>query len=127
MNKREKQSELTGPWRKLHSAVWIFGLAILFWQGWWWPGILVLVGISIVLEALLMQVAPQTSDSAASPGPAGTQTPPATPSTPAYRADLLPSNCDRCGAPIKSEGIKWTGAKTAECAYCGARIEMKKE
>ena len=38
------------PWRSFHNAFWLIGLAILFFWGHWWPGILILVGLSILLE-----------------------------------------------------------------------------
>lgn len=39
--KREEETELPLPWKQIQSAIWLIGLAILFWQGWFWPGILV--------------------------------------------------------------------------------------
>ncbi len=46
MSKNESKQKLVGPWRSIHAAVWLIGLAILFWTGNWWPGILVLIAIS---------------------------------------------------------------------------------
>ncbi len=37
-----------GPWGNIQTVVWLVGLAILAWHGWWWPGILVLVAVSMV-------------------------------------------------------------------------------
>ena len=57
-------TKLVDPRRWLHSAVWLIGLVILFWKGWWWPGLLVLVAISMILEvfqfAFLEPVAPES-------------------------------------------------------------------
>ncbi|MGQ9888882.1 MAG: hypothetical protein ACUVSX_10390 [Aggregatilineales bacterium] len=36
----------------LNSLVWLFGLAFLFTTDWWWPGIVALVGLSMVLSAI---------------------------------------------------------------------------
>lgn len=55
----EPKQKMTGPWRNLHVAVWLIGLAILAWRGWWWPGILVLVGISIVYKGVIKRYAPK--------------------------------------------------------------------
>ena len=40
------EKNLPMPWRKVQGAIWLIGLAILAWQDWWWPGILILVAIS---------------------------------------------------------------------------------
>lgn len=130
MSKPKQEPELTGPWRKLHGAIWVIGLAILFWQGWWWPGILVLVGVSMLLEAVLMRYAPQAFENPGTPEmpPSQPSKPaPAVPGAPDHRADLLPSNCARCGAPVRSQDVKWTGPRSADCTYCGAHLEMKKD
>ncbi len=31
------EPELPLPWKQVQSAIWLIGLAILFWQGWIWP------------------------------------------------------------------------------------------
>jgi hypothetical protein len=51
-NDRE-EPKLPLPWEQIQSAIWLIGLAILFWQGWFWPGILVLTAISGVSQALM--------------------------------------------------------------------------
>ena len=58
MSKDESKQKLAGPWRSIHAAVWLIGLAILFYTGNWWPGILVLIAISGVVEALIRRYAP---------------------------------------------------------------------
>jgi hypothetical protein len=35
------------------GAVWLFGLAALFYTGRWWPGILFLIGASAIIEGLI--------------------------------------------------------------------------
>ncbi len=134
MSDREQKPRLVGPWRSLHGAVWLIGLAILFMRGWIWPGILVLVAISMVLEALLMQFAPQAFEK---PEPPQAVSPPAatpaqavptqtTPSQPEHRLELLPAICPRCGGPIRGHEVKWTGLQSADCPYCGANLPMVK-
>ena len=131
MSRHEQKPKLVGPWRNLHGAVWLIGLAILAWRGWWWPGILVLVAISMVIEAILLQVAPQAFEK--------TDQPPSTPKTseptassavtsrdPGHPIDLLPSVCPRCGGPIRGHEVKWTGQQSANCPYCGANLNMGK-
>jgi hypothetical protein len=121
MNRRERRTRLTGSWRALHGAVWLIGLAILFLTGWLWPGILMLVALSLVIEALLRQFAPHAFEEES---PAGA--PPPAPSVPEHRLDLLPSNCPKCGGPIRGHEVKWTGPQSADCPYCGANLPMAK-
>ena len=131
MSKSEQKRRLVGPWRKLHGAIWILGLAILAWQGWWWPGILILVAISMVLEAFLMQYAPQAFEKVEPPSPPSPVAAPAPPISSASAApdrpiDLLPSVCARCGGPIRGHEVKWTGPRSANCPYCDANLPMVK-
>ena len=131
MSKSKQKTRLVGPWRKLHGAIWILGLAILAWQYWWWPGILVLVAISMVLEAILMQYAPQAFEKVEPPSPPSPVAAPPVPISPSQAAtnhpiDLLPSVCARCGGPIRGHEEKWTGLKSANSPYCGANLPMMK-
>ena len=137
MSKQERKQKLVGPWRKLHGAVWLIGLAILFWKGWFWPGILVLIALSAVLEGLLMLWAPQAFEEEAPPlAPAPAAAPPAPPApvppappapAPAvseHHLELLPSVCPKCGGPIRGHEVKWTGPQSADCPYCGANLPL---
>ena len=38
--------------KALSSAIWLIGIGVLMLTGDWWPGILVLVGLSMVVEAV---------------------------------------------------------------------------
>jgi hypothetical protein len=128
MSRRERKSKLVGPWRNLHGAIWLIGLAILAWKGWWWPGILVLIAISMVLEGVLMQTAPQAfeeEEPEAFPSPSPPSPSPAPPA-PEHRLELLPTICPNCGGPVRGHEVKWTGAQSADCPYCGANLPMGK-
>ena len=124
MRESEKKQELTGPWRSLHGAVWLIGLAVLASRGWWWPGILVLIAISGVVEAVLLHYAPGgIGEKTAAPSPA-----PATPpARPEHRVELLPAACPKCGGPVRGSEVKWTGPQSADCAYCGLNLPMRAE
>jgi len=131
MSKNKEKPKLVGPWRNLHGAVWLIGLAILAWRDWWWPGILVLVAISLVLEGVLMQYAPhafEKMEPSSSPSPVAAAPMPSSPAPSAseQRFDLLPSICARCGGPIRGHEVKWTGPRSADCPYCGASLPMAK-
>jgi hypothetical protein len=131
MSKNKEKQKLTGPWRNIHGAVWLVGLAILALKGWWWPGILVLVALSMILEAVIMKIAPDAvvtetkhgDEDFNAPSPASfTQQPAA---APVHRADLLPTTCPKCGGPTRGHEVKWTGEQSADCPFCGANLPMK--
>jgi len=122
--------------RPILGGVWMIGLGFLFLTGHWWPGILVLVGISIVIGAFQKETQPQIFERSEPPpvqppAPAPQNPRPAQPITitpveTSYRSDLLPSNCGQCGAPVRSRDVKWLTSKSAACAYCGSALSMKK-
>jgi hypothetical protein len=130
------KKKLVGPWRQIHGAIWLIGLAILFWKGWWWPGILVLVAISAITEAVIQIAVPQAAveEVPAAAENLAPETPiPATPPPVVvagvpqreHRADLLPSECPKCGAPVRGNEVRWTGVQSADCPYCGANLPMQ--
>ncbi len=114
-----RRSRLTGPWRNVHGAVWLAGLALLAWKGWWWPGILVLVAVSMLVEALIMTLSPQSVARRDAPAPV--------PPPQSSRVDLLPSSCPKCAGPIHGKDVIWTSPRSADCPYCGTCLPMRKE
>jgi hypothetical protein len=120
----EDKPKLTGPWRSIQGAIWMIGLAILFWKGWWWPGILILVAISSIAEALIRQYAPDAVEKAEQPATAPMMTPASSISE--HRLELLPATCPNCGGPLRGHEVKWTGSQSADCPYCSANLPMKK-
>jgi len=131
MSKDEDKRKLTGVWQSVHAAVWLVGLAILAWQGWWWPGILVLVAISVIFEAVLKQYVSRSIDKMDTPQTFAQPIPqtnaaPAPMTPPEHRVDLLPPTCNKCGGPLRGHEVKWTGPQSADCPFCGANIPMGK-
>ena len=49
------------PWNNLQSLIWLVGIGILFITGDWWPGILLVVAISILAEFILQRLAQSQS------------------------------------------------------------------
>lgn len=45
----KRSDRLTGPWRIIQVAIWLLGLTILYLQDWYWPGILALFALDIIL------------------------------------------------------------------------------
>jgi hypothetical protein len=39
-------------WGGLQGAIWTLGIAVIAVFNWWWPGMLVLVGLSAILGAI---------------------------------------------------------------------------
>ena len=140
MSKKEAKKRLVGPWRAVHAAVWLIGLAILAVLDWWWPGILVLVAISGLLEAYLRRYVPksyeeETPNVPESPAVAAPETiapvveaasfnP--SPFVQEHRLELLPHVCPSCNGPIRGHEVKWTGPQSANCPYCGTNLPMSK-
>lgn len=136
--RRDQKRKLRGPWRNIHGAIWLIGLAILALKGWWWPGILFLIAASMLVEAVIMQVVPNAveEDEPDSPMAAVTEGAPimspvaqpvvSQPAAALHRAELLPANCPKCGGPTRGNEVKWTGAQTADCPFCGTNLPMAK-
>ena len=125
-----KKGELSQPWRLIQGAVWLVGLAILFFTGRWWPGILILVAVTAVLEAVIRLtvpdvVEPPTPKEPAKSEPVSPAASVADPPEPQHRADLLPAECSKCGAPASGHQVRWTGPQSADCWYCGSNLPSK--
>ena len=100
--------KLPVQWRKVQTGIWLVGLAILAWQGWWWPGILILVAISSLFQALVYMYVRKAEEEKQI-----TQT----------RQAHLPANCPNCGSPITSSTVTWISDTTAICPYCKSNIK----
>ncbi len=126
---------------QVQAVVWLIGLAVLAVTDWWWPGILILVVISILLETggktgdqgEADEEQPETfveekSETVAPPpSRVETATPPrAVPPVEARKAEWLPLNCPKCGAPTRAADVRWTGDSSAACPYCGSNLPIKK-
>jgi hypothetical protein len=123
------------PRRRFHVGIWLIGLAILALTGRWWPGILALIAISILLEAALNRRAtgefenerPRTDyekpEVYTAPRSPAEIVPPA---VEAHHAEWLPLSCPKCGAPTRAEEVRWNGNASASCPYCGSNLPLKK-
>jgi hypothetical protein len=137
MNRKDRAKRNFSTWRALHGALWLVGLAVLAWTDSWWPGILVLVALSMVLEGIMRRGAPRALPEMPRPaaGPpldlkqpkaplAATPVSPPIPA-PIPPADWLPGVCPRCGGPIRETEVKWIGTRSAECPFCGTLLTPK--
>ncbi len=121
------------PWKPFGSFFWLLLIVFLFMGGRWWPGILILIGLSMLLGALSREDASQPARDLppvhmpvmpAAPA-APTVTVSAVSAEPTHRTDLLPATCPHCGGPVRAHEVKWTGKQSAACAYCGSSLLMK--
>jgi len=114
-----EERDLRGLYGAVQSAIWLIGLAILFYTGNWFPGILVLVAISGITQALLASMAKSQEQKKAEQA--------ALAASARTAAMAVPPNCPTCGAAISASSVTWTGPTTAQCPYCKAAIPLKAE
>jgi DNA-directed RNA polymerase subunit RPC12/RpoP len=118
-SKDKDEPDLRGLYGAAQSAIWLIGLAILFWSGYWFPGILILVAISGITQALLASMASRQEQKAAEQA--------ALAASARSAAMAVPANCPTCGAAVSAGTVTWTGPTTAHCPYCKAAILLKSE
>ena len=125
--------------RAIQAGIWLVGIGILFWMNWWWPGILILVGISM-LVSVLFPGAPKPE----TPAEAGRYEEPAEnwedesippplgeiqveqPIKEIHNPEKLPESCPMCGGPVLKylEELEWTSTDTARCPYCSTELPL---
>jgi hypothetical protein len=125
-----------GPRRGVNAAIWLIGLGFLALTGNWWPGILILVGISLLVSGLIPPFGPPRFDEPPE-DPQGPPPPPRWPEPPpppqprpappvaVHPIERLPDVCPQCGGPVRKNDVKWVGAQSATCAYCGSSLPLK--
>ena len=106
----EAKRELPPHWAAIQSAIWLIGLAILAWQGWWFPGILVLVAVSGITQAWLQRLADREAEQV--------QQQQASRDVQAR----LPATCPVCGAPVDPQKVTWVTPVTPRCPYCSGNL-----
>lgn len=140
-NRFKRRRRYSPEAQAVQSAVWLIGLGVLFLTGWWWPGILILVGLSLLVGALVRESAPLTGAPAESerlPEAATAAPPPAAPPTPFVTATTelaapppeaapakplrLPDICPYCSAPPRTLPAR-DPANPYVCPFCGANLQ----
>jgi hypothetical protein len=127
--------------RNVNAGIWLIGLGILFLFNFFWPGILILAGLSMIATAL---IPPDKKEMPSAPPPAGDVIdvkPESKPESsheeplPAvlaeeanrfYNQSLLPDACPACGGPVKqnAEKVVWKNSDTAACPFCEAVLKI---
>jgi hypothetical protein len=119
LKEETKEKMLPAPWNRIHGAIWLLGLAFIAWKNWWWPGILVLVAISALIQAL-MRVQLSKKDLQQQIAVERTN-------IDQGRAKWLPGLCPNCGGPLSISTVVWTGPDSADCPYCSAKLRKSGE
>lgn len=128
--------------KNVQAAIWLIGLGILFWVGYIWPGILILIGLSMLVSVYMKEETPPVQPPAAA-APLGSSVKPAEqPEAPAagdnlpailapegerlYLASRLPEKCPACDAAMRAnaESLTWHEDKSFACMFCGYRISV---
>ena len=105
---KSEEVMLPPPWRRIQLAIWLLGLAILALLDWWWPGILVLLAISLLAQGSIQVYTTRKTEAK---------------ELAEHRAEWLPSLCPSCGGPLSVATVNWTGPNTADCPYCKANLK----
>lgn len=110
-----KEDSLPGAWKQVQGAIWLIGLAVIAWKGWWWPGMLVLIAISGLFQAgVQAYLARMEQEKEVVVQAAELE---------GARAAWLPSTCPSCGGPINLQSVVWSGPQSAACPYCSASLK----
>lgn len=129
----------------INAAVWLIGIGILWLTDLWWPGILILVGISLLVQVAAPQVeraspAPPTEaplrETAAESEEQEyiwqeeveetAETPVFMRQSPERDESLLPEQCPACGGPVAENAhkVEWAGPRTAKCPFCDTILNL---
>ena len=115
---KKHEDELPGVWGAAQGVIWVLGIAFLAWTDWWWPGIMVLVAISMIAGAVMRR---QVDKHQASARVAAEEK-----VIHAARAEALPERCTACGAQLTARNVIWRSQTTASCPYCDTAVKATK-
>lgn len=110
------------PWNEMEGAVFLIGLAIVAWQGWWWPGILIVLAVTALVDGF----ARQQKQSSQKARPAASAKPQAesqlvSETSAAESTPVLPDRCPNCGGNLDANHVDRT-SNGVGCPYCGTRL-----
>ena len=106
-------------WGLVQGAIWMIGIAVLAITGWWWPGIMIVVAISLLTEAAVRYSLKNQEDKQST---AAIET-----DLEAQRAKALPDKCPSCGSPVTVKSAVWTAPFSASCPFCATSLPMNSE
>jgi hypothetical protein len=120
------------------AAIWLIGLGILALTDQWWPGILILIGLSMVAKAVIpvaegvsktLRPSDNEDDYSYLEEPLSGEVTPAPARVPEAPLQVkvsktLPSSCPMCGAPVDARKIKHSASGAPSCSYCDAKLAV---
>jgi hypothetical protein len=135
MNKKWSRQTL----KNVQSAVWLIGLGVLFLLDAFWPGILILIGLSMLVQSLMPdeeealapelheEIKPDDTGEAEEVSPLDEGFPDPVPPPMQVSASDLPKECPACGGPVaeNAQAVKSVGEGIVLCPFCDARIMME--
>jgi len=139
MNKNWSRKSL----KNAQAAVWLIGLGVLFLLDAFWPGILILVGISIIFNSLMPEEeeadeTPSFDDEVKAPVEEVVEEevfdeglpdpiPPMDDGPLQVFAGDLPKECPACGGPIAENAlaVKPAGPGKVMCPFCDTVIAVE--
>ena len=125
--------------RNAIAGIWLIGLGILFLFNYIWPGILILIGLTMVVTAVMpvekkempaapLPPTPAQPPNAVQPEAPGEPLPPvlAAKADLLYKQSLLPETCPACGGPVRqnAQQVVWHDDETAACPFCAAKLKI---
>ncbi len=128
--------------KNVQSGVWLIGLGILFLLDAFWPGILILIGLSMLVQSLMPEeeeLPAQESHEEIKPDDTieaeevpsmdeGSPDPVPPPLEPLQvMASDLPKECPACGGPVaeNAQAVQSVGDGAVLCPFCDARIKLE--
>jgi hypothetical protein len=127
MSKRKNSIQNTIP------AIWLIGLGLLWMFDLWWPGILILIGVTMLIGVIgrgtestpaaePAKDEPKIVDVAPVPEPQDVPIP--QPEEVVGATNRLPKTCPMCGGPVDERKVKWLGPEEARCPFCDSKLPL---
>jgi hypothetical protein len=124
----------------MQTGIWLIGLGILWMFDLWWPGILILIGTSMMVRALVPEPDqppkpvqsptapaedPETEEKLAEAARFEDPLPPVV--IPTMPVELLPNICPACGGPVKENAhkVEWHNRSEAVCPFCAFNLKIE--
>ncbi|MBI3944038.1 MAG: hypothetical protein HY326_13560 [Chloroflexi bacterium] len=118
-----RRRKLAQPWKSISAAIFLIGLAILLSQGWIFPGILVLIAITGLVEAGIQILVPSAAVENMQQSVGEDDAIPVLPAQ--EKRGTLPATCPKCGGPLNPDTVKWVSPTVATCPYCATPVEIR--
>ncbi len=122
MGHKSNEPEFPFQWQQVQGAIWLIGMAILFFTGNWFPGILVVMAVSALSQAAIAAYLKRGEEQRAQAERLRVEQRAQREAEDA-RAGALPPICPGCGAPLTATTVLWRSATTAACPYCNRAIK----